>query len=65
MIKVIAITNDKQQIISSEWLAKAESVHRQLRPQLPQDYLGRMHEVCANGAEMAVAVTNDIVVTAG
>ena len=61
MIKVIAITNDKQQIISSEWLAKAESVHRQLRPQLPQDYLGRMHEVFANGTEMAVAVTNDIV----
>ncbi len=58
MLKIVSITNDKQQIISAEWLAKAESVHRQLRPQLPQDYLARMQEVFANGAEMAVAAAD-------
>jgi len=58
VLKIVSITNDKQQIIAAEWLAKAESVHRQLRPQLPQDYLGRMHEVFASGAEMAVAAIN-------
>src|SRR5262249_24118575 len=34
----------------------AEAVHRQLRPHLPADYLRRMREVFASGAEMAVAV---------
>ena len=62
MIQVISITNDKQQIIAADWLAKAEGVHRQLRPQLPQDYLGRMRELFANGAEMAVAAAGTEVV---
>jgi GNAT superfamily N-acetyltransferase len=38
-----------------ELLKSAESVHRQLRPHLV-DYVARMREVLAGGAEMAVAV---------
>ncbi len=36
-------------------LRKSERVHRQLRPHL-KDYVGRMKEVLAAGAEMAVCV---------
>ena len=35
-----------------DWLARAESVHRQLRDGLPADYARRMHAVFANGARM-------------
>ena len=55
-MKIIPITNAAGDIIELEWLRLAESVHRQLRPHLPADYIGRMKEVFAGGAEMAVAV---------
>jgi hypothetical protein len=41
-----------------ELLASAESVHRQLRPQIPPGYVARMKEIFAGGAEMAVAVVD-------
>ncbi len=53
---VLAVTNDLGRVIESAWLMQAESVHRQLRPQLPDDYVKRMAEVFANGGRMAVAV---------
>lgn len=37
------------------WLPKAERVHRQLRPHLPEDYAGTMARVLAGGGRMAVA----------
>ena len=54
-MKIIPITNAIGEIIELEWLRQAESVHRQLRPHLPADYIGRMKQVLAGGAEMAVA----------
>lgn len=54
-LKVIAITNASSTIIDMEWLKQAEAVHRQLRPHLPKDYVGRMKTVFASGAEMAIA----------
>jgi GNAT superfamily N-acetyltransferase len=45
----------------SEWLARAESVHRQLRPHLPEDYCDRMAVIFAGGAEMAVATEGESV----
>jgi GNAT superfamily N-acetyltransferase len=36
-------------------LAQAESVHRQLRPQLRDDYGAQMREVFADGGEMCIA----------
>jgi GNAT superfamily N-acetyltransferase len=55
-VKVVAITDEKRAIVDAGLLAAAEGVHRQLRPHLPADYAGRMKEVFAGGAEMAVAV---------
>ena len=55
-MNVVAVTNEKGEITNADLLAAAESVHRQLRPHLPDNYVGRMKEVFAGGAEMAVAV---------
>ena len=58
-MKIIAITNAVHDIIELEWLRQSESVHRQLRPQLPLDYVGRMREVFASGADMAVCLRDE------
>ena len=58
-MKIIAITNAVQDIVELEWLRQSESVHRQLRPQLPLDYVGRMREVFASGADMAVCLRDE------
>ena len=58
-MKIIAITNAVQDIVELEWLRQSESVHRQLRPQLPLDYVGRMREVFASGADMAVCLREE------
>ena len=58
-MKIIAITNAVHDIIELEWLRQSESVHRQLRPLLPPDYVGRMREVFASGADMAVCVRDE------
>jgi GNAT superfamily N-acetyltransferase len=55
-VNVLAVTDAKGTITDPEFLAAAEAVHRQLRPNLPEDYCRRMGEVFASGAEMAVAV---------
>lgn len=57
-MNVIAITNDKRTVVNADMLAAAQSVHRQLRPHMPEDYVGRMKEVFAGGAEMAVTVVD-------
>ena len=56
-MKVVAVSNAKGEVTDARLLASAERVHRQLRPNL-EDYLGRMKQVLAGGAEMAVAVVD-------
>ena len=58
-MKITAITNAVHEIIELEWLTQSEAVHRQLRPQLPADYVGRMRKVFAGGADMAVCVRDN------
>lgn len=58
-MKIIAITNAVHDIVELEWLIQSEAVHRQLRPHLKTDYLGRMREVFASGADMAVCVRDE------
>ena len=58
MPDVVAVTDARGAIVSPELLAAAETVHRQLRPQLPPDYVRRMREVFGSGAEMAVATVD-------
>ncbi|MEQ1517091.1 MAG: GNAT family N-acetyltransferase [Usitatibacteraceae bacterium] len=55
-MKIVAITNAVHDVVELEWLRQSEQVHRQLRPALPADYVGRMREVFASGADMAVCV---------
>ena len=52
---VIDVTGDDGSVIEPAWLARAEPVHRQLRPGLPADYSGRLRCIFANGARMSVA----------
>jgi GNAT superfamily N-acetyltransferase len=54
-MRVVAVSNDKGEVTDPELLGAAEGVHRQLRPHLGE-YVARMKEVLAAGAEMAVAV---------
>ncbi len=60
-MKVIAITSDACAIVAPDWLKAAASVHRQLRPNLPTDYVARMREVFGSGAEMLVVTHGDAV----
>ena len=55
-MNVVAVSNEKGEVTDGELLRAAERVHRQLRPHLREDYVGRMKEVLAAGAQMAVAV---------
>ncbi len=42
---------------SLEWISRAEAVHRQLRPQLPVDYLAKITRVLASGGRMVLAAS--------
>ncbi len=64
-MRLIEITDDGGGIVEPLWLVRAEAVHRQLRPQLPLDYLGRMRQVFANGARLMVVVDNERVLGLG
>lgn len=61
MPDVVAVTDARGAIVRPELLAAAESVHRQLRPQIPPDYVARMKEVFGSGAEMAVGMVEGAV----
>ena len=58
-MKVINITDAQRQITELNWLKAAEPVHRQLRPNLPADYVARMKEVFASGGEMLVVTDGE------
>lgn len=55
-MRIIEVGDASGQVIAPDWLTKAETVHRQLRPGLPADYAGRMAQVLAAGARMCVVV---------
>jgi GNAT superfamily N-acetyltransferase len=57
--EVVEVTAVSGELLAPEWLARAEGVHRQLRPGLPADYAGRLGEVFANGGRMAVVTEGE------
>jgi len=59
-MKIVELFAQDGQIVGVEWLARAEGVHRQLRPHLPSDYAAKMVRVLAD-ARMALAVKGDAV----
>lgn len=60
-MQIVKVTAVGGKVIEREWLARAESVHRQLRPHLPADYAKRMAAIFATDVEMWIAVDGDIV----
>jgi len=60
--EVVAVTDHNGSVVAPDWLARAEPVHRQLRPQLPADYIGRMHQIFASGGRLLVAIEQEQVV---
>jgi hypothetical protein len=65
MIQIKPVTRDNGYICEPEWLESAETVHRQLRPQMPPDYLEEMCRIFAGGARMIVAVDGRAVLGLG
>lgn len=56
---MVDVTDAAGGLAQPQWLAKAERVHRQLRPALPADYAAKMARVFAGGGRMCVAVQGD------
>ena len=61
-MQIIDVTDASGRVSFPAWLAKAEKVHRQLRPALPADYAGKLARGFAGGGRMCVAVEGDDVV---
>jgi hypothetical protein len=59
---IVQVTGRDRQILEPQWLARAETVHRQLRPQLPDNYPAKMEQVFRGGAEMCLATVDQRVV---
>lgn len=57
--RIVEVTGTGRRVTEPEWLARAEVVHRQLRPQIPGDYSQTMRQIFAEGAEMCVAVAGE------
>ena len=59
-MKIVDIFVQDGRITGSEWLVRAEQVHRQLRPHLPADYAAKMSRVLQD-ARLALVVKGDTV----
>lgn len=58
---IVDIAQPHGKVLHPLWLARAESVHRQLRERLPADYVRRMTEIFQAGAGMSAAVADEAV----
>ncbi len=61
-VTLIDVTDRTGAVTAPEWLAAAESLHRDLRPQLPADYAAAMARVFASGGRLIVAAHDDAAV---
>ncbi len=59
--RIVDVTDTGGRVVEPHWLARAETVHRQLRDRLPADYAARLAEVFAGGARMSLAVEGEVV----
>lgn len=59
---IIDVTDREGRVVAPDWLARAEAVHRELRPHLAADYAGTMQRVFAGGGRFSVAALDDRVV---
>jgi GNAT superfamily N-acetyltransferase len=58
-MKIVAVTDPSGTVVEADWLARAEKVHRQLRPALPADYRAKLERVFAGGGRMCIAIERD------
>jgi GNAT superfamily N-acetyltransferase len=59
---IVDVTDREGRIVFPDWLARAEAVHRELRPHLAADYVGTMRRVFSGGGRFSVAARDDRVV---
>lgn len=55
-LSLLRVTDAARRITETQWLARAECVHRQLRPMLESDYLSQMQRIVAQGGEIVLAM---------
>ncbi len=60
--QLIPVTAADGSVVQQEWLQKAESVHRQLRPHLADNYSAQMRRVFEGGGRMLLATESEDVV---
>ena len=60
-LDVVEVTAADGSVAAPDWLVRAETVHRQLRPDLPADYVGRLRAVFMNGGRLALAAEDGAV----
>ena len=58
-VRIVAVTAPDGTIVEPAWLAASESVHRELRPQIPAGYDAKMRAIFEGGGRMAVAVSGE------
>lgn len=61
-LTLVDVTDRAGAVTAPEWLAKAEPLHRDLRPQIPADYAATMARVFASGGRLMVALQAEQVV---
>lgn len=61
-LQLIEVTHPSGTVNEPAWLAAAETVHRQLRPQLPIDYIATMQNIFSQGGRMVIAVETGVTV---
>lgn len=60
--RLIEVTDRAGALQAEEWLRRAETLHRELRPQLPAEYVATLRRIFAGGARMLVGVQGERVV---
>lgn len=60
-LSLVDICNEAGEVVEPAWLDRAESIHRQLRPALPTDYVAKMQRVFAGGGRMTIAAHDNSV----
>ena len=58
-MNIIELNDESGHLLEPAWLARAEGVHRELRPQIPTPYGERMQEIFRDGGRMCVAAVGE------
>ncbi len=58
-MNIIELNDEQGRLLEPAWLARAEAVHRELRPQLPADYRAKMEAVFREGGRVCIATQSE------